>query len=129
MTEQAERPENLGGISATGSANATQERAGIENLADAQTYFWRRVYDANRVWFERAQSEASMAADFAARLSSARSFGETVSLFRNWTAKRVEMAADDAKRALTDTQEIFIAGAQFWTLFGKGGENGGRQMT
>lgn len=118
MTQQEERQT---GVDAARRASEFVAEGGrrMENLAEdfagAQSDFWDKVQDSNRKWLDRMQNEASMAADFANRLTSARSLTETASLFQNWTAKHMEMAAEDARRVLADTQEIFAAGARFWT--------------
>ncbi|PPD44327.1 MAG: hypothetical protein CTY15_07540 [Methylocystis sp.] len=98
----------------------------MEEIADVQTQFWDKVQDSNRKWMDRIQNEATMAADLANRLTSAKSLTETANIFQSWTVKHMELAADDARRMLTDTQEIMSAGARFWT--GSGGGNGRRGM-
>jgi len=99
----------------------------FEDFAGAQAEFWDRVQDSNRKWFDRLQDEASITADFANRLTSVKSLTETASLFQNWTVKHMEMATEDARRVLSDTQEIMAASARMWTNLGaRGGGDGQR---
>ncbi|WP_442754123.1 hypothetical protein ACNHKD_14160 [Methylocystis sp. JAN1] len=122
MTQQEERQ-------GAGAGQRTAEfvaegRQRLEDFADAQAEFWDRVQDSNRKWLDRFQTEATMAADFANKLTSAKSITDTANLFQNWTMKHVEMATEDARRVLSDTQEILAASARCWTKIGVGDGKG-----
>ncbi|QGM99366.1 phasin family protein [Methylocystis parvus] len=122
MTQQEERQ-------GPGAGQRTAEfmaegRQRIEDFADAQAQFWDRVQDSNRKWLDRFQTEATMAADFANKLTSAKSLTDTANLFQNWTVKHMELATEDARRMLSDTQEIMAAGARFWSNVGAGDGRG-----
>jgi histidinol dehydrogenase len=95
-------------------------RQRIEDFAGAQAQFWDRVQDSNRKWLARFQTEATITADFANKLTSAKSFTDAVNLLQNWTVKHLELATEDARRLLSDTQEIAAAGSRFWTDLGAG---------
>jgi histidinol dehydrogenase len=95
-------------------------RQRIEDFAGAQAQFWDRVQDSNRKWLARFQTEATITADFANKLTSAKSFTDAVNLLQNWTVKHLELATEDARRLLSDTQEIVAAGSRFWTDLGAG---------
>lgn len=116
--QQEERQGDRAGAMA--SEFMAEGRQRMEDVAGAQSEFWNKLQHSNRKWLDRMQNEASMAADFATRLTSARSLTETASLFQNWTMKHMEMAAEDARRVMTDTQDILSAGARFWTNLGGG---------
>jgi hypothetical protein len=120
MTQQEERQGDRGAAGRVASDFVTEGRQRIEDFADAQSQFWDRVQTSNRKWLDRMQNEASMAADFANKLTSAKSFTETANIFQNWTVKHMEMATEDARRMLSDTQEIMAAGARFWSNAGGG---------
>jgi hypothetical protein len=122
MTQQEERQGERAARAASDLVNEGRQR--MEDFADAQSQFWDRVQDSNRKWLDRMQSEASMAADFANKLTSAKSFTETASVLQNWTVKQMEMVTEDARRVLSDTQEIVAAGARFWTHMGNGKSRG-----
>jgi hypothetical protein len=73
------------------------------------------------------QDQASITAEFANRLTSAKSLTETANLFQNWTVRHMEMATEDARRVLSDTQEIMEAGARMWTNLGAPGGGDGQR--
>ncbi|WP_424361977.1 hypothetical protein [Methylocystis parvus] len=116
MTQQEERQ----GAGQRTSEFMAEGRQRLEDFAGAQAQFWDRVQDSNRKWLDRIQTEANMAADFANKLTSAKSLTDTAHIFQNWTVKHMEMATEDARRMLSDTQEIIAAGARFWTNIGPG---------
>lgn len=128
MTQQEERQVDRGGAAARASEFVAEGRQRLEEFADVQTQFWDKVQESNRKWLDRMQNEATMAADLANKLTSAKSFTETASVFQNWTVKHMEMAADDARRMLSDTQEIMAAGARLWTNAAPGGGEARRRM-
>lgn len=124
MTQQEERFGASAGQRATEFVAEGRQR--IEDFSDAQAQFWDRVQDTNRKWLDRFQTEATIAADFANRLTAAKSLTDTANLFQNWTMKHVEMAAEDARRMFSDTQEIMAASARFWSNVGAGGNGKAR---
>jgi hypothetical protein len=121
MTHQEERQGERGAASRA-SEFVAEGRQRLEDMTDAQSQFWDRVQNSNRKWLDRMQNEASTAADFANKLTSAKSLTETANIFQNWTVKHMEMATEDARRMLSDTQEIIAAGARFWTNLGGDGK-------
>ncbi len=126
MTQQEERrgDRDRGGATRGASEMMSEGRQRMEDLTDAQAQFWDRVQDSNRKWLDRMQNEASMAADLANKLTSAKSLVESANLVQNWTVKHLELATEDARRMLADTQEIMAAGARFWTSIGNGKSRG-----
>jgi len=123
MTQQEERQGERTGATPRASDFLAEGRQRMEDFAGAQSEFWDRLQNANRKWLDRMQNEASMTADLATKLTSARSLTETASHLQNWTMKHMEMATEDARRALSDTQDILAAGARFWTNLGGDGKN------
>lgn len=124
MTQQEERQADRGGATPRASEFLAEGQQRMEEFADVQSQFWDRLQSTNRKWMDRLQDEASMAADLASKLTSAKSFTETAGLFQNWTVKHMEMATEDARRVISDTQDILAAGARFWANFTPGGGNG-----
>jgi hypothetical protein len=129
MTHPEERQGERGGGSARPSDFMMEGQNRFEDIADAQAQFLDRLQDTNRKWFDRLQDEASMAADFANRLTAAKSLTETAHLFQDWTVRHWEMATEDARRMFNDTQDIVAAGARMWTDMGAraGGDGDGRR--
>jgi hypothetical protein len=124
MTQHEERQVDRGEAAQRASEFVAEGRQRLEDLTGARSEIWDKLQDSNRKWLDRLQNEASMAADFANRLTSARSLTETASLFQNWTVKHMEMANEDARRVITDTQDILAASARFWTNFARGDGKG-----
>lgn len=124
MTQQEERHGDQVNAAPRASEFMAEGRHRLDDFADAQSQFWERLQTSNHKWWSRIQSEASMAADFANKLTAAKSLTETAGLFQNWTVKHMEMATEDARRALSDTQEIIAAGTRFWTNLGVGDGKG-----
>jgi hypothetical protein len=124
MTHQEER-QGERGAGSRASEFVAEGRQRLEDMTDAQSQFWDRVQTSNRKWLDRMQNEASIAADFANKLTSAKSLTETANIFQSWTVKHMEMATEDARRMLSDTQEIIAAGARFWSHLGGDGKTRG----
>jgi hypothetical protein len=55
--------------------------AQAERLSRFQAELVEKVQEVNRRWLERVQSEASLAAEFATRMTSARSFPDGAAIF------------------------------------------------
>jgi hypothetical protein len=91
---------------------AATSKKQIEGLVAMQTEFLKRLQEANQKWFERMQSEASLASDFAVKLMAARSIPESATAFQEWSSRRTDMAADDAKRLLGEGQKFMETGAR-----------------
>lgn len=84
----------------------------VEDFANAQTEFLGKLQEANRQWFERMQSEASLASEFASKLSAARSIPDAMTACQEWTSRRFEMMAEDGKHFLTDIQKFVETGSR-----------------
>jgi hypothetical protein len=122
MTQQEER---LGAEAGRTVEFVAEGRHRLKDFAGAQTQFWDRLQDSNRKWLDRVQIEANLAAEFANKLGSAKSLVDTANILQSWTVKHMEMATEDARRMLTDTQEIFTAGARLWSNLGGDGRSRG----
>lgn len=108
---------------------AVMQKEGIEKLVDMESGLVQKLQEANRNWFSRAEAEANLASEFLTNLTSARSLPETTSAFQQWTSRRMELAAEDVKHVLVDTQEFIEAGAHMWSanwLLDKRGATGKR---
>src|ERR1039458_1189565 len=69
----------------------------LKDLAATQKELLEKLQDVNRNWFDRMQSEASLASEFATKLTAAHSIPETATIYQDWASRRMEMAAEDAK--------------------------------
>ena len=89
------------------------------DLVAAQGEWLDRLQNINRRWAERLRVEAALGAEMTTQLTSSRSFSETTNAIQNWTTKHMEMATDDARHLIADSQEIMEAGTRFWTSAGR----------
>jgi hypothetical protein len=97
----------------------------IDELIDIQTELLETLQEANRTWFDRLQTEATLTSEFATKLTGARSIPETATALQEWTSRCLEMAADDAKHLLADTQKFVGTGARVWSSGGLSIGHGG----
>jgi Phasin protein len=84
----------------------------LDELVAAQTQQFEKLRDISRNWFDRMQFEATLASELAARLTAVRSVPEVATAYQEWATRHMEMAAEDAKRILTDAQKLAETGAQ-----------------
>lgn len=99
---------------------AEEGKKRVDDFAEAQSEFLDRLKEINHRWADRLRAEAELSAQTATQLTASRSFTDTANALQNWTSKHFEMAADDARRAFSDTQRIMEAGTRFWANAGRG---------
>jgi len=96
----------------------------VEELAAAQSELFACWQEVNRKWLSRMQSEAALAYELGAKLTSARAIPEMVSAYQEWATRFMEMATEDSKQLLTDGQNLIEAGTHFlaetWPTHGGG---------
>jgi hypothetical protein len=85
-----------------------------EDFINAQTELFERLQDWNKQWFDRMQSEATLASEFASKLMSARSVPDAMSAYQQCSDRQLEMLTEDG----THVQKTMEAGAR---LFSSGG--------
>jgi hypothetical protein len=117
MTEQEPQindvKESLSSLFSSEFAAAGKKR--LEEFVTVQTELWSKVQESNRNWFDRMQSESDLAAEFAGKLTAARSFPETATAYQQWATRRMELAAEDARRLFADSQKLMETGARLWS--------------
>ncbi len=64
-----------------------------DEFVKTQTEFLEKLQEMNRQWFDRAQSEASLASEFTSKLTAARSIPEAMAAYQEWASRRFEMMA------------------------------------
>ncbi len=100
----------------------------IDELVNMQTKLLSELQETNRQWFDRAQAEADLASEFAAKLTAARSIPEAMAAYQEWTSRRFVMMAEDGKHLLADTQKFMEVGTRLLSsgsLINGGGGGGG----
>ena len=108
-TAKAEKTSPLNLIPPEFAAMGTKQ---LKDLAATQKEFLQEVQEANRNWLDRMQSEANLASEFATKLTAAHSIPETATVYQEWASRRMEMAAEDAKRLLADGQKFMETGTR-----------------
>lgn len=113
MTQQEERRNES--MQAGAAAAAANGRPRLEEFTEARDEIWDCLQDANRIWVERMQQEAALTAELASKLTASRSLTDTATALQDWTSKHIEMTTEDTRRLFTDAQQMFNAGARFWS--------------
>lgn len=90
-----------------------------DEFISLQTELLEKLRETNRQWFDRAQSEATLAPEFASKLTSVRSLPDAMAACQERTARRFEMIDGDGKHPLADTEKFMETSARFmsndWT--------------
>jgi hypothetical protein len=90
----------------------------IEDFANGQAQFFDKLDATSQRWSERIQSEATLASEFASKLTVARSIPEAVAACQDWASRRFEMMAEDRDHLFADYQVFMEAGAHFlWNIW------------
>ena len=87
----------------------------LEGFASAQSELLEKFEQSRRQWMERVQSEASMASEFASKLTAARSIPDAMTIYQDWAHRRLEMMEDDRKHVLAECQKLAETGARLWS--------------
>jgi len=102
----------------------TMGRQHIHECVRAHAQLVDKFQEVNRSWLQYLQSEADLSAELTPKMITARSIPGAATVLLEWTNRRVEMAALDAKHVLADTQEIMEIGLRMlpggWLFNGKG---------
>jgi len=62
--------------------------------------------DASRAWLARVQSEVALWSDLAGKLTATRSVPEALEAYSKCVSQRMQMAADDGRRLVDESQQI-----------------------
>lgn len=106
VSESSARPES---ISAESDTTGKQQ---FDALADIQAELFSKLQHANLRWLNTIQKRANLASEFATELTAARSVPETVTACQDWVRKRMEMAEEDAKQLLADSEAFMDTAAR-----------------
>jgi len=110
--------EQIEGSSLSSPAEFTEtDNKRIAHFANAQAQFLDKLEATNQRWFERMQSEATLASEFASKLTMAHSIPDAVTACQDWASRRFEMMAEDRDHLFADYQMFTEAGAHFlWNM-------------
>jgi hypothetical protein len=91
---------------------ATMGKKRIEDFVNMQTELFENLQEANRHWLERVQSEATLASEFATKLTATRSISDAMTTCQEWISRQIEMMAEDSKLLVADTQRFMQTGVR-----------------
>ena len=77
-----------------------------------QTELLEKLQEANRSGFDRMQTEASLASEFAAKLMQLARSPRPAIAYQEWARRRMEMATEGAKHLLVDTHKVMKTGVR-----------------
>ena len=80
--------------------NQTEATLGIQKEL-LETY-----EQASRAWLARVQSEIALWSDLASKLSASRSVPDALGAYQETVAQRLQMAAEDAQRMVSESQAV-----------------------
>lgn len=110
---QSERAEKFPLLNLAPAEIAAMGQKGMEDFINAQTELFDKLRETNQQWFERAQSEAKEASEFASKLTTVHSLPEAMTVWQEWMSRRFAMMAEDGKHLLADTQKFMEVGRRF----------------
>jgi hypothetical protein len=99
MAQKADRSDPASAAARMGEAQTEAMMAMQKDLVDAYEQI-------SRAWLARAQSEAELWQELAAKVSGSRSVPDALRAYQQCVAQRMQMAADDGRRLLEDSQKI-----------------------
>ena len=83
-----------------------QTNAALGLQIDLQKTFLDSCERASRDWPARAQSELTLWSDLANKLTTSRTVPEAVETYTKCVSRRMQMAADDGRRLVDESQQI-----------------------
>jgi hypothetical protein len=86
--------------------------AQAERLARFQVELFEKVQEVNRRWLERVQSEATLATEFATKMTSVRSFSDAAAIYQEWASRQLKLAVEDASYAISTGQALMDLGSR-----------------
>jgi hypothetical protein len=88
---------------------------GAEDMLNFQSQFFGYLQDVNQGWFALMQAEATVASEFASKLTAARSIADYASAYQQWLSRHMQLLAQDGQRLFADTQKLMTTGARAFT--------------
>jgi hypothetical protein len=89
------------------AAFATQAgQAQTEAMLTVQKELLDAYEEISRAWLARVKSESEFWSELAAKVSGARSVPDALGAYQQCVAQRLQMAADDGRQVLDDSQKI-----------------------
>jgi hypothetical protein len=83
----------------------------VEEFVDAQKDLLDDLMQTNWKWIDRFQSETQLASEFFTKVAAARTIPDALSVFQEWTSRRIGMMVDDGEQFAADTRKFLERGA------------------
>lgn len=87
----------------------------VEAAVAVQAELFDELREMNQLWFARAKSEADLASDLVAKLTSAHSVPESTTACREWATRRMEMAVEDGQHLLADSFKLMQTAGRLYS--------------
>jgi len=81
----------------------------MEAVLKQQAELLHVLQEINSDWADRMKTEAEAASQYLGKLAAVRSFADAVTVSQEWAGQWMQMAAEDGRRILSDTQKIIGA--------------------
>jgi hypothetical protein len=97
------------------SRTASPSKGGVvqaDRLSRFQAELFEKIQEVNRHWLERIQSEATLAAEFARKMASARSFPDAATVYQEWASRQLKLAVEDASYAISTGEALMDMGSR-----------------
>lgn len=104
--------EKMSPVSLVPDVFAAFNKKRMEEFVDMQSEWFGKMQEASQQWIDRMQSEAKVDAEFAAKLTAAKSLPDAMTICQEWNGRRLEMMADDGKRFFADLQKLMETNAR-----------------
>jgi len=105
------------------SRTASPSKDGVlqaERFGRFQAELLEKIQEVNHHWLERVQSRATLAAEFATKMTSARSFPDAAAVYQEWASRQLKLAVEDASYAISAGQTLMDMGARLLQREDKG---------
>ena len=87
----------------------------LDEFVNVQKELLQELQETNQYWADRGKAETDFAADFVTKLPALRSVPESRQAYQDWFRQRMEMAADDGKHLLSDSQKLMATSARLFS--------------
>jgi transketolase len=83
-----------------------------ERLGRFQAELFEKTQEINSHWLERLQSQATLAAEFATKMASTRSFPDAAAIYQEWASRQLKLTMENASYAISAGQALMELGSQ-----------------
>ena len=113
MAQTEPLADRIGKSSSPDSASTNGGKLGknvVEEFGAIQMELLEKLLEANRKWFDRMQLEVDLASEFTNKLATGGALPNSVDVLQEWTKRRLELVAEDAKIVLGGPLKLVDSG-------------------